>query len=418
MHILSACVLGGAALFLSTAAHAIEPVWVVPGSATGSNLYVKELLDAEGDLFVVSNGWATGSTIRTVSIDRRDPDGLQLFYAEHELLSPGVTLKDAVLDNTGNLWVSGSTQTTSTAGTGFIAAFDGLTGDPVFEALVPGNATSTWCGELAVDTLGRVAVACTDLLDTMVRVYTPGFDLAWSARLTAITRSQLSPGVSGELYVGGTERLSITPPLYDDAVARFSVNGSKLWQKRNGVAGNQEFMFDMVTTANGEVITAGTTCPPSPTPCQLYSLRLKRSNGATKWTNRSPLTQTLGATQSNLGRANVQLGPDGDAVYALYEYDTNANVLMLRVNGGTGATVWTQRVLGALHQMDLDADGNAWVVQYWQSRFLYQYSYATGAVMNTLGIQGQLTKVLVDDAAARVYLAGTESGMTLIGAYE
>ena len=106
MHILSACVLGGAALFLSTAAHAIEPVWVVPGSATGSNLYVKELLDAEGDLFVVSNGWATGSTIRTVSIDRRDPDGLQLFYAEHELLSPGVTLKDAVLDNTGNLWVS------------------------------------------------------------------------------------------------------------------------------------------------------------------------------------------------------------------------------------------------------------------------------------------------------------------------
>lgn len=103
-------------------------------------------------------------------------------------------------------------------------------------------------------------MGCTDLTDTLVQVFDPWFGLAWSTRITGMTRAHLAPETSGELFVAGTARPG-SQPLYDMAFARFNALGQKLWQKQYALGTNLEWVLDAGATASGDVVGTGVSCP-------------------------------------------------------------------------------------------------------------------------------------------------------------
>jgi hypothetical protein len=144
----------------------------------------------------------------------------------------------------------------------------------------------------------------------------------------------------GGYVIAGTINWNVAGTTVDVYLVKTNSDGNLLWSKTYGGTSTTENIFSVVQSSDGGYAIAGTLDYNSPTPPDVYLLKVD-VNGNFQW------QRTYGGTKFDFGRSMVQANDGGYVITGesfgesfdvyLVKTDANGTLLWSKVYGGTGA---------------------------------------------------------------------------------
>jgi len=262
----------GIILLLFISAFAEQPPeqrWVVRynGPANGDDNTYALAVDSSGNAYVTgySIGSGTGSDYTTI---KYDPEGNQLWLARYNgPASGGDNANALILDNSGNVYVTGESPANSTGYDYATIKYD-PNGNQLWVARYngPGNDYDA-AYSLVVDSFcnvyvtGRSIGSGTVYYDYATVKYDPNGNQLWAARYNGPGNNydhayDMAIDNSGNVYITGRSDGSGTSSDY--ATIKYDPNGNQLWVARyNGPGNTNDYAYALVVDDSGNVYVTG-----------------------------------------------------------------------------------------------------------------------------------------------------------------
>ena len=246
-----------------------EEQWVrrYNGESNSVEIPSKVVTDSSGNSILTGHSWSTGTLFDFVTIKYNSAGDLLWTKKFNGTANGNELANDLALDNTGNIYVTGSTIGTKTIND-FVLIKYSAGGDEIwtrtYNGPVNGNDNFTSItidiNENAVIT-GSSAGSGTGL-DFATIKYSPAGDVIWLRRYTSKTVNIEEPmaidsDMSGNIYITGTTTGSSSS--YDYMTVKYSAAGDEMWARRyNGPSASNFDEPRSVTADNsGNVFVTG-----------------------------------------------------------------------------------------------------------------------------------------------------------------
>jgi outer membrane protein assembly factor BamB len=250
-------------------------------------------------------------------------------------------VSDLVVTENGNVVVAGALAVSG--GDGFIAEFDSLTGNAVWQRQIPNETGARYSGildlELAPD--GDLVIAGA-LGDFPVRKLSPTGGDRWSAPVP-VNIVDYGGGIlvdgAGNVIVHGGDIRSLRYPLRDALVAKLDGNtGAALWTHIFQEAGTST-AIQASLAPNGDVIVAGSIHDET-VACPSFAIfRLSGEDGSELW------RRVIQGPIACGGEASlVAVDAAGDVMAAGFVSNAYTDFFVLKASGSDGSEIWRYHV--------------------------------------------------------------------------
>ena len=412
----------------------VDTTWVrrYNGSGNAEDKANVIKVDSSGNVYITGQSYGAGSYHDYATI-KYNSAGIQQWVQRYN--GPGNNNDYAyslVVDRQGNVYVTGSSRSTSSSGSEDYATIKyNSAGDTLWVKRYNGPGSSTdQANMIAVDSLGNVYVTGTSVgsgtnMDYATIKYNSSGDTVWIRRYNGGLGSSTEVAVAlvvdgqGNVYVTGYS--SASNYYYDYVTIKYNSAGVQQWlQRYNGPGNDADVAYALAVDGQGNVYVSGYN-----TNTNLdydYATIKYNSLGVQQWVQRynGPGNASDIATTIILDRqANVYVTGRSNGSTSSYDYTT------IKYNS-SGDTVWVRRYNGSGNTDDygnaiaVDTLGNVYVTGQSNSSGSLQ-DYAT-IKYNSAGVQQWLQRYngpgnsndnaysLAIDGQGDVYVTGSSAG--------
>jgi hypothetical protein len=333
-------------------AQSVDTAWVrrYDGPVYGDDKAVYVSVDSLGNVYVTGSSKGNGTSLDITTI-KYHPDGDTAWIRRYN----GPASRDdyvggMTLDNSGNVYLTGSIGDTAGSGSDYITIKYYLNGDTAWIRRYESDDGPHYSNDLEIDTSDNVYVTGYGTksrvpFDYITIKYHPNGDTAWVRRYNGPADStdygiSLEVDDSGNVYVTG---ISVGIGTYEDfATIKYYPNGDTAWVRRyNGPENEDDRAYDLVIDDSGNVYVTGYS---GSWPYTDYITLKYYPNGDTAWIRRYdglgnghdfPWTNAV----DNLGNVFVTGRSEGSGTgqdYATIKYYPNGDTAWVRRYNGPG----------------------------------------------------------------------------------
>lgn len=246
-----------------------EEQWIrrYNGESNSVEIPAKVVTDSSGNSVITGHSWEAGSLFDFVTIKYNSAGDILWTKKFNGTASGNELATDLGLDNTGNVYVTGSTIGTTTIND-FVLIKYSADGDELwtrtYNGPVNGNDNFT---SITIDITDNAVITGSSAgsgtgLDFATIKYSPSGDVIWLKRYTSNSVNFEEPmaidcDLTGNIYITGTTTGSSSS--YDYMTVKYSAAGEEMWARRyNGPSGNNFDEPSSVTADNsGNVFVTG-----------------------------------------------------------------------------------------------------------------------------------------------------------------
>ena len=273
------------------------------------------------------------------------------------------SVSDLVVTASGNIVVAGALAVSG--GAAYIAEFDSLTGNVVWQKQIPNETGARYNGVLDLELASDGDLVIAGALGAFpVRKLSPIGSERWSAPIPVNivdAGGGITLDAAGAVIVHGVDSHGARYPIFDGFVAKLDgATGAIIWShlaQEIGTSGPKA----VAIAPNGDVVVAGAIHDETVS-CPSFSVQ-KRSglNGSELWRRVIPGPVACGGEASL-----VAIDAAGDVIAAGFVSNAYTDLFVLKVSGTDGSEIWRYHVpqgatgdAGGALGLALNADGDA-----------------------------------------------------------
>ena len=412
-------------LLLSISGYSQTQQWAVTQDFSPFEILENTLVDNSGNSYLCGETIISGGAYRSMYISKYNTAGTFQWGKSLKGVyfgvpnNRGTNAYTSVLDNSGNVYVAGTSDSSFSANKGYIVKFN-PNGDSLWCTYAGVNDTIGFVEwySMKIDNSGNLYVAGLNFKSNftvrtyIVAKYNSSGVLQWVVnqypplmRSTRRTGFTLQLDNANNVYIASSLQKSLGTSTSDFYVFKLNNAGSFQWSATyNGPADQEDYVSSMVLDASGNVYVEGTRTSPTPVFSEMTCIKYNGSTGAQQWLYRANSVDSSGFHTAR----NLAVGINND-VYLTGSVNQDANGyengVLIKLNATSGVETWRRYLKSANNGIDEYNDVKV---------LLSGFIYAIGVSNNNAPSCAVITKrynLAGDSLSAATYPAGSVSNM-------
>lgn len=346
-------------LLLSISGYTQTQQWAVTQDFSSSEILENTLVDNSGNTYLCGETIISGGTYRSMYISKYNSAGTYQWGRSLKGVyfgapnNRGTNAYTSVLDNSGNAYVAGTSDSSFSANKGYIAKFN-PNGDSVWCTYAGVNDTIGFVEwySMKIDNSGNLYVAGINFKSNfsvrtyIVAKYNSSGVLQWVVnQYPPLMRSTRKIGFTLQLdnannvYIASSLQKSLATGSTDFYVFKLNNAGAFQWSSTyNGPADAEDYVSSMVLDASGNVYVEGTGMNIIPIMKEITCIKYSGSTGAQQWLYN--LNGVNGGGDESAFNIAVGINNDVYLSCSLFQNTVYDDGALIKLNASSGTEVW------------------------------------------------------------------------------
>jgi uncharacterized delta-60 repeat protein len=338
--------------------------WAATYNSGNNDYFEKATIDNSGNVYIVGEKYPTGGSQTSIYTAKYNSSGV---FQWQRFMTPayvnvannrGANAYTSACDNSGNIYVAGSSDSAFSYSKGFIVKYS-PNGDSLWDTYTGINDTLNYVEwyKMQIDNSGNIYLAgyrftpISSNRGFLVAKYNSSGVLQWmkyqvpaAIKATSQIGFSLRMDNSGNIYVAATLGKTTSSSSRDMYLFKLNNAGALQWEQTyNGPADEGDFVSSMALDASGNVYVEGISANIAPMNKEITCLKYNTS-GSLQWTFRTGISGNAGEHVAK----TVAVGPAGDVYLTGYFYNNFAfDGVLIKLNAANGTESWRKNYLGS-----------------------------------------------------------------------